>query len=186
MKSARTSAYVSRKSHSVQRSANERTHERVQCSGDSRSGGRGEGPFCRLYIPPRQTVEGRRERHGPRAPLPIIIMLNSGQIISSQLNSFVSGSAHLCLSGAGNAGVIILLVAIAMVLSLRASGEIPARHGTREKTLQESRCLDGYRRERTGAGPDCATRLRAQRAFRGQICRTKPDQYRRECTQVRV
>jgi hypothetical protein len=57
-------------------------------------------------------------------------MLNSEQIISSQLNSSVSGSAHLCLPGAGNAGVTILLVAIAMVLSLRASGEIPARYGT--------------------------------------------------------
>src|SRR5260370_25993245 len=55
-----------------------------------------------------------------------------------------------------------------------------------EKTLQESRCLDGYPRERTGAGSDCATRLRAQRAFRGQICWTKPDQCRRERTQVRV
>ena len=61
----------------------------------------------------------------------------------------MSGSAHLCLSGAGNAGVTILLVAIAMVLSLRASGEIPARYGTGgEKKLQESRCLDGYPRER--------------------------------------
>ena len=62
---------------------------------------------------------------------PPIIMLNSEQIISSQLNSSVSGSAHLCLSGAGNAGVTILLVAIAMVLSLRVNGEIPARYGTR-------------------------------------------------------
>jgi hypothetical protein len=70
-------------------------------------------------------------------------MLNSEQIISSQLNSFVSGSAHPCLWGAGNAGVTILLVAIAMVLSLRASGEIPARYGTGGKILQESRCLDG-------------------------------------------
>jgi hypothetical protein len=61
---------------------------------------------------------------------PPIVILNSGQIISSQLNSSVSGSAHLCLSSAGNAGVTILLVAIAMVLSLRASGEIPARYGT--------------------------------------------------------
>lgn len=111
-------------------------------------------------------------------------MLNSEQIISSQLNSFVSGSAHLCLSGAGNAGVTILLVAIAMVLSLRASGEIPAHTELGGKILQESRCLDGYPRERTGAGSDCATRLRALRAFRGQICRTKPDQCRRERTQV--